>query len=233
MNVCLEEIVSWLYAVGAIKDKGQSLNGKGFRLKLHEQNPNAPLSPFYINLRTPDNPKPGSLIPEIVQAIGRQFYYLARDLNLKYDYVAGVPHAGDPFAEAFLSAKITKQAFSPNPVAIIKLKKEKVGERRKITEVLNEDECLPGKTALILDDLITEANSKIETIIALREKGLVVKDVIVFLDREQGGAEELKNFGCNLHSVFTIRQLLDFYLKNKWMNQETYNEIIVYLDSNN
>ena len=40
---------------------------RGFRLKLHEKTPLAPLSPIYLNLRTPDNPKPGPLTLEIVE----------------------------------------------------------------------------------------------------------------------------------------------------------------------
>ncbi|MEK9183535.1 MAG: hypothetical protein AAB890_00490, partial [Patescibacteria group bacterium] len=105
--------------------------------------------------------------------------------------------------------------------------------RRKITKILNSYECVPDKTVLIVDDLITRADSKLEAIIALQEKGFIVRDVIVFLDREQGGADELKSLGYNLYSIFTISQLLNFYLERKIVNQETFNEIKAYLRSNN
>ena len=169
-----EEIAIRLHELRAILDKTQSRGGRGFKLKLHEQNPNASLSPIYFNLKTPDNPKPGPLTLEIVNAIGQQFYYLARDLKLKYNYVAGVPNAGDPFAEAFLRSVIQTP---PDQVKLLKLKKEEA--------------------------------------------------------REQGGADELKSLDYNLYSIFTISQLLNFYLERKIVNQETFNEIKAYLRSNN
>ncbi len=32
---------------------------EGFKLKLHETNPDEPRSPIFLNIRTPNNPKPG------------------------------------------------------------------------------------------------------------------------------------------------------------------------------
>ena len=55
-----------------------------FKLKLHEKNPNAPLSPIYLNLRTPDNPKPGNLTLKIVAQIGRLMYFTAFRKKLDY-----------------------------------------------------------------------------------------------------------------------------------------------------
>ena len=37
---------------------------------------------------------------------------------------------------------------------------------------------------------------------------LIVKDVVVLIDREQGGPEHLKANGLNLHSAFTLSELL-------------------------
>lgn len=216
-----EQTAIRLYEVGAVLDKGKSPGGNGFKLKIHEKYPHLPLSPLYIDLRTSDNPKQGPLTPELVFAIGQQFYHLAHGLKMKYDYVVGVPRAGEPLAEAFLSSMVFPS------VTIVKLNKEEVDGRRKITRKLNGNTYPPG-IVLLVDDLVTFAESKIEAIIALRQMGLVVRDIIVFLDREQGGANELKSQGFKLHPIFTMTQLLDFYLKMGLINKETRDEAIAY-----
>jgi uridine monophosphate synthetase len=43
----------------------------------------------------------------------------------------------------------------------------------------------------------------------LSEAGLKITDVVVLIDREQGGRAELAARGVCLHSVMTITQLLD------------------------
>jgi len=42
---------------------------------------------------------------------------------------------------------------------------------------------------------------------ALREAGLVVEDVIVFLDREQGARENLRRAGVRLHACLTVSEM--------------------------
>jgi len=78
---CVQDLLARrLWAVGAVKDKMhpdavQRPSGeRGFLLKLHEKDPDAPLSPVYFNLRTPGNPKPGLLVPAIVEIAGRALY---------------------------------------------------------------------------------------------------------------------------------------------------------------
>lgn len=101
------ELARCIFQIGAFKDKSQSPDGRGFKLKLHEKQPDAPLSPFYLNLRTPDNPKPGPLDVMIVKKIGLQLFAFAETLGLQYTHIAGVPRAGQPFAIAFWHAVCT------------------------------------------------------------------------------------------------------------------------------
>ena len=62
---------------------------------------------------------------------------------------------------------------------------------------------------VVLDDLVTTGGSKLEAMAPLLEAGLKVKDVVVLVDREQGGAEELAAHGLSLHAALTLSQLLD------------------------
>ncbi len=66
-----------------------------------------------------------------------------------------------------------------------------------------------GETVVVLDDLVTTGGSKLEAIAPLSEAGLAVKDVVVLVDRGQGGAAELAAHGLRLHAVLTLADLLD------------------------
>ena len=62
---------------------------------------------------------------------------------------------------------------------------------------------------VLIDDIITDGASKLEAIQPLEEAGLVVKDLVILIDREQGGRELLAARGYALHSVLTISQCFD------------------------
>ena len=72
------------------------------------------------------------------------------------------------------------------------------------TKKLIEGAFTPGETVVVLDDLVTTGGSKIEAIAPLTEAGLKVKDVVVLVDREQGGKAELAARGLALHSALTL-----------------------------
>lgn len=177
---------------------------RGFKLKLHESNPDAPLSPIYLNLRTPDNPKQGPLTSEVVRLAASCMVYLRMAANLHFHAVVGVPRAGDPFAEAF--SQITH-------VQRLEMVKIEEGSKRRIGGVKDLREVPTSvKHILLQDDLLTKAGSKIEAIESLRKAGFTVTDLIVLVDREQGGREELAKLGVTVHAVFTLTELLDMYV---------------------
>jgi uridine monophosphate synthetase len=215
-----ERLALQLFDIGAIKFGA-------FRLKLHETHPDAPLSPIYLNLRTADNPKPGPITPEIVDEIGQQLYSLAQLVQISYSHVAGVPRAGDPFAEAFSRAS----TFGHHPPPLLRLRKDETPDLRHVSAVL-EGTYRRGDRVLLIDDLITQAGSKLEAIRALRETGLVVHDVLVLVDREQGGSRQLQEFNCQLHAVFSLSPLLDLYLERGKIPQAMRDEVSAYLATN-
>ncbi|MCX6811414.1 MAG: hypothetical protein NT039_01845, partial [Candidatus Berkelbacteria bacterium] len=63
----------------------------------------------------------------------------------------------------------------------------------------------------------------------LRRNKLVVKDVGVVVDREQGGLQQLEQLGIRLHSVFTLLGLIDFYRETGLVKPEMADEIRVSL----
>ena len=76
-----------------------------------------------------------------------------------------------------------------------------------------EGEFLPGERAVVLDDLITTGGSKLAAIEPLEAAGLEVRDVVVLIDRGQGGREELEAAGYRLHAVLRLAELLEMLVQ--------------------
>lgn len=192
-----ERLSGQLFAIGAIKFGG-------FRLKLHETNPEAPLSPVYIDLRALRR------VPEAKAAAITVYKELVRPLQ--FDLLADIPTAATPLVSS-LADRLQVGQITPRTDA------KTHGTGAKIDGMLPED---VGKTAVLIDDLVTRADSKMEAANALKAQGITVHDVVVLIDREQGGRAQLSEAGYDLHSAFTMRQMLDFYLRDGSLTQAQY-----------
>lgn len=159
-------------------------------------------SPIYIDLRV--------LIsyPKLLQEIAKAMAQLAQEL--KFDVIAGIPYTALPIATA-ISLK------TGWPMVYARKEVKDYGTKRKL-----EGKFEAGQTALIIDDLITTGGSKFETIEPFQEAGLKVKDIVVLVDREQGGARLLAEKGYHLHSVLGINELLDILKKAKQIDGKDY-----------
>jgi len=202
-----------------INDRGAIKFG-AFKLKLHEKNPNAPLSPIYISLRKPEIG--GPLINEDIEAIGQELYTTVKKKKILFDLVAGIPRAGEPLAKV-----VSRLSGRP----LLKLGKKIEGDTRNINSILS-GEYQAGQLVLIIDDLITQADTKKEAIGVCEEAGLIVVGVAVLIDREQGGSEELKEGGYNVYSVFLLSTLLDYYVSVNRISQARRDEVIDYIAAN-
>jgi uridine monophosphate synthetase len=148
-------------------------------------------SPIYIDLR--------QIItyPKLLEQIGRAYLPLLK--NLKFDRIAGLPYAAIPIATAI--------SLAGNYPMIYPRKEAKTyGTKAEI-----EGEYHNGETVVVIDDLATTGGSKFEAIEKLTAAGLVVKDVVVLVDRQSGAKESLERAGFSLHAILTIGQLLDYW----------------------
>lgn len=148
-------------------------------------------SPIYIDLRRIISS------PSLLQKIGGAYLPLLKDL--KFERLAGLPYAAIPIATAV--------SLQGNYPMIYPRKEAKAyGTKAEI-----EGEFHAGETALVIDDLATTGGSKFEAIEKLTAAGLLVKDVVVLVDRQSGAKESLAQAGFQLHAVLTITQLLDHW----------------------
>lgn len=197
-----------LHQFGMFKDKTASPNGRGFQLKLHQTRPNAPLSPYYIDLRilrsypTTVKTTAVSLFEEMISGFA-------------YDVLADVPTAITPVVSS-LSDRLRDPMITPRAP-------KNHGGSGNIDGVWPE-----GAVALLFDDLITEAHSKLEMAQVLRANGIQVRHVFVLLDREQGGGAQLMREDLTLHAAFTISELLQLYRDMDTISPDLYEEIQVY-----
>jgi len=147
------------------------------------------VSPFYIDLRVVIS------FPDVLEQIGALM--AAEVARCGGDRIGGIPYAGLPLAvAASLAGRL--------PLVYPRREEKGYGTRRRI-----EGQFKPGDRVVLIDDIITDGASKLEAIAPLEEAGLVVKDLVVLVDREQGGRELLARRGYALHAVLTISQCFD------------------------
>lgn len=146
-----EQLCLSLFDIGAVKFGN-------FRFKLHEKHPEAPLAPDYIDLRHLQRfPKAKLIAVDIYQELVR---------TLKFDLLAAVPWAASPLISS-LSDRIGVGMVTP------RIDGKSHGSTRRIDGFVDSDK---GKTALLADDLISMADSKLEAFDVLSNQGLVVNE---------------------------------------------------------
>jgi orotate phosphoribosyltransferase len=151
-------------------------------------------SPYYIDLRqTISSPITmdwigNALTRIVINEIGKD----------KIDKILGVPTAGVPFATV-VSQKLAI------PLIYYRQARKEHGVRKKIEGILDRNDRV-----LIIDDLITTGESVIESAEVVRDQGGVVNELVVLLDREQGGKERLRSSRMEPHVLFKISDAMEW-----------------------
>jgi len=157
-------------------------------------------SPFYVDLR------PLASDPKILKNLAK---YLLEMLSLDhFDLICGVPYAALPMATA-----MSLQSEIP---LIIKRKEAKEYGTKKMIEGIFEK----GQNCLLVEDVITSGKSLLETIPEIENEGISVSDIVVVLDREQGGKELLESKGYRVHTLFKISEIVQLLEEENLLTSE-------------
>lgn len=115
--------------------------------------------------------------------------------GLRFDRIAGIPYGSLPTATG-LSLKLHLPLIYPR-------KEVKAhGARRLIEGDFNE-----GETVVVVDDILITGGSVLEGIAKLETSGLVVHDVVVFIDHGGQARQRLADAGYRTHAVLTIPRI--------------------------
>ncbi len=170
-------------------------------------------SPIYIDLRRIITyPK---LLEKIAQA------YLPLLFSLNFSRIAGLPYAAIPIATAISLA-------GSYPMIYPRKEAKSYGTKAEI-----EGEYHAGETVVVIDDLATTGGSKFEAIEKLTGAGLVVKDIVVLIDRQSGAKESLAQAGYSMHAVLTITQMLDYWEETGKVERDKIEETRKFLERSN
>lgn len=170
------------------------------------------LSPIYIDLRIIVS------YPEILKMVVSAIWEKVKDLQ--FDLICGVPYTALPMA--------TVMSVEHNIPMIMRRKEVKDYGTRKAIEGFFQI----GQTCLIVEDLVTSGSSVFETIEPLQHEGLQVKDIVVLVDREQGGRKHLQEKGYNLLAVFTISEMLDILREEHKLESEMVEKVKKFIHEN-
>jgi orotate phosphoribosyltransferase len=201
MSTITDKVANALYLSGCIKFGS-------FKIK------SGAISPYYIDLaRVLSSPKHLCAIAEVAAEKVRQI--MSAD---KIDKLASIELKG-----ALIVPSIACQVNLP---CVIVRKEEKA---YGVTGRIAGAEVDKGDNILFFDDVISEGLSKIEGIKPLQELGANVKHLLVVVNREQGGKENLEKSGYHVHALAKISEIVNSLYKNKRISEDQAGKVLEYI----
>ena len=133
--------------------------------------------------------------PEILQALGVRLAEAVREHEPDTVRLAG------PALGAVALAASTAMA-SGLPFIIIRGETKEYGTAKRIEGPFEQ-----GELVCLLEDVVTSGGALAEAVSALRDEGLVVRNAVCVVDREEGGSDALARLGVRLRALFRASEL--------------------------
>ncbi|ACB49853.1 bifunctional orotidine-5'-phosphate decarboxylase/orotate phosphoribosyltransferase protein [Crocosphaera subtropica ATCC 51142] len=130
--------------------------------------------------------------------------------SLNFDRIAGIPYGSLPTATGL-------SLMLHHPMIYPRKEVKAHGTRRLI-----EGNFKAGEKVVIVDDILITGKSVKEGAEKLTSSGLVVKDIVVFIDHEQGVKDKLKKEGYQAYSVLTISEITETLYEAGRINEQQY-----------
>jgi orotate phosphoribosyltransferase/uridine monophosphate synthetase len=175
-------------------------------------------SPMYINVRRLiSNPRALSRCAGIIRDELEALMAMRHRHVHPFSLVAGVPFGGLHVATAYSLAVNVPMIYIHPPAT----------EKSDVIEGLFTRE----QVCIIIDDLITGGGSILQTATTLAEAGLVVKDAVTLIDRQEGGRKALKAAGINLVSILTLEQIATYLMSAGHIEERWYRSAMEYVEA--
>jgi len=98
-----------------------------------------------------------------------------------------------------------------------------------VTDRIAGGEVKKGDRIVFFDDVITSGASKVEGIKLLEQAGATIEAVVVVVDREQGGRQELEKQGYKVKPVTTISEIAKNLVSAKALSVDKADDILEYI----
>ncbi len=154
------------------------------------------MSNYYINC------KATTLDSEALNLIGYIFYDRIKSLHI--NAIGGLTQGADPIAVA--TAMVSGIKDDPINAFVVRKKAKDHGLKNLI-----EGNIHNGDRVVIVDDVVTTGQSTIEAIENAKKQNLNIVKVIVLIDRQEGGRENIESHNIPFESIFTKDDLIKLY----------------------
>ncbi len=171
-------------------------------------------SPFYIDLaRLLSSPKDFQCVVDLIADEVKQLLSSRR-----VDKLASIELKGALIVPS-VAAKLNL------PCVIVRKETKEYG----VTGRIAGTEVKSGEQILFIDDVITDGQSKIEGVKPLLQEGARVETILVVIDREQGGKQNLEKLGFQLHALTSISEIVQALAENRRISEEQAETILAYV----
>ncbi len=133
-----------------------------------------------------------TLWPEGAYLIGEKIFRIIVEAGA--EAVGGMTMGADPIAAAV--AIVSYKEGNPIPAFIVRSEVKGHGTQKRIEGPLEK-----GAKVAIVDDVITTGGSVLRAIEAVEAEGCRVVKAVVLLDRQQGGADEIRRRGYDFAAL--------------------------------
>jgi len=149
------------------------------------------VSPYYNNLRLLAS------YPMLLRKVAALMADTMREAGVEPHVLIGIAEAGIPLVVAL-------SQHTDIPAGYVRSSAKAHGMTRMV-----EGSWADGATAVLVDDVVSDGASKLEVLAHLQNAGLRVRDIVVLVDRGQGGPELMARHGLRCHAAITMEQALD------------------------